>query len=137
LSKKENNYADQILILKIISSLCISKDIGIQKYQIIVEKFISDENSYFFDLKEKDENLFIKFIPINESEIEFLNNNPNIEMLYDQGLSIDEFSYISLNSLDFELKSYVCAVFNLLATIALSRNNEARVKIINHYKFTP
>ena len=137
MSKKENNYADQILILKIISSLCISKDIGIQKYQIIVEKFISDENSYFFDLKEKDENLFIKFIPINESEIEFLNNNPNIEMLYDQGLSIDEFSYISLNSLDFELKSYVCAVFNLLATIALSRNNEARVKIINHYKFTP
>ena len=92
MSKKENNYADQILILKIISSLCISKDIGIQKYQIIVEKFISDENSYFFDLKEKDENLFIKFIPINESEIEFLNNNPNIEMLYDQGLSIDEFS---------------------------------------------
>ena len=137
MSKKENNYADQILILKIISSLCISKDIGIQKYQIIVEKFISDENSYFFDLKEKDENLFIKFIPINESEIEFLNNNPNIEMLYDQGLSIDEISYISLNSLDFELKSYVCAVFNLLATIALSRNNEARVKIINHYKFTP
>ena len=135
LNEKEVNWADQILILKIISSLCICRDEGMRKYQLVVEKYIFEKQIYFIDLCDIDNEPCVRFLPIADTIETFLGNNPTIEYLIDQSATHSQ--YIPISSLLFELKSYICAVLNLLGTTALSCNTSSREKIISHYKFTP
>ena len=132
LNEKEENWVDQTLILKIISSLCVSQENGVRKYQLVVEKFIFDKEMYFIDLCDIKGVPQVKFIPIDESILEFFSNNPTIDHM-----RTDSTDYVPLSSLTPLLQSYLCATFHLLCTIALSRNHSSIKKIISHYNFDP
>jgi Inositol 1,4,5-trisphosphate/ryanodine receptor/RyR and IP3R Homology associated/Ion transport protein len=134
LNEKEGNILDQILILKIISSLCVNNDRGLRKYQLVVENFIFQNKNYFLEFFDIDQELFIRFDTLDQSEEEFLKNNPSINYMYQEGHTESRVSCINVSALESEFKFYTCAVINLLATIALSRNHSSRLKIIEHYK---
>ena len=135
LNESMENVKDQVLILKIISSLCMFKDQGMRKYQIYVNKFIFKKLSMFVHLREKANDLEFKFLPINESEEEFIRNNPSISSFCDNGESV--LPYISVTKLSDGLTKYLCAIVNLLATASLSKNDSVIKRLLDYNSISP
>ena len=130
LNESTKNIQDQVLILKIISSLCTFQDEGMKRYQVFVNKFIFKNISMFIELREENNDVELKFLPVKESEEEFLRNNQSIRSHCEHGEN--ELPFISVGKLNEDLTRYACAVVNLLATAGLSKNEKVIKRLKNH-----
>lgn len=146
INQLKSNIIDQTLVLMILSSFCMHKDKGLQKYQSLIEGYlfsaISDTSRIkLLDFITINSVELIGFLPGDEKLDIFIENNPLLNILYADSVihPISKYRLIPLTLLTTykEHIKYVCSILELLSSLCLSRYESVKPKIQEIFEITP